>query len=224
MIKTKKPVKKMNKSKKETKVKKSEAKKPEEKIKKVEDVILKIAIEIAKHGEGALFIIGENIHYAHLIKHKMKRVSVFHKGAEKLLKGLAVIDGAVIISPKGELIDYGVLIKKTSPFLGFGTRHAAAITASKNGNISILVSEEERKVKVFKNGKFILQIDALQKNVVKRISTISQLLESAGAGVIGTVGAATLVPALGITLIPGIIVFGGSYYAIRALFDTGGKK
>jgi len=214
----------MSKSKNKTEKKSSKGKKPEEVVKKVEDVILKIAIEIAKHGEGALFVIGEKVPYSHLLKHRIKRISVFETGSEKLLKGLAVIDGAIIIDPKGTLIDYGVLIKKTSPFLGFGTRHAAAITASKNGNISILVSEEERKVKVFKNGKYILQIDALQKNVVKRISTISQLLESAGAGVIGTVGAATLVPALGITLIPGIIVFGGSYYAIRALFDTGGKK
>ncbi len=203
---------------------KIKAKKPEEAVKKVEDVILKIAIEIAKHGEGALFVIGDKVSYAHLIKHKIKKISVFHKGAEKLLKGLAVIDGAVIISPKGELVDYGVLIKKTSPFLGYGTRHAAAITASKNGNISILVSEEERKVKVFKNGRYIMQIDALQKNVTKRVSTISEMLESAGAGVIGTVGAATLVPALGITLIPGIIVFGGSYYAIKSLIEGTSKK
>ena len=191
--------------------------------KKVEDVILKIAIEIAKHGEGALFVIGEKIPYSHLIKHKIKKISIFDTGAEKLLKGLAVIDGAVIINPKGQLIDYGVLIKKTSPFLGFGTRHAAAITASKGGNISILVSEEERKVKIFKNGKYIMQIDALQKNVVSKVSTISQLLESTGAGVIGTVGAATLVPTLGITLIPGIIVFGGSYYAIKSLMESVGK-
>ena len=183
-----------------------------------------IAIEIAKHGEGALFIIGENIHYAHLIKHKMKRVSVFEKGAEKLLKGLAVIDGAVIINPKGSLVDYGVLIKNTSPYFGYGTRHAAAITASKKGNIAILVSEEERKVKVFKDGKYIMQIDALQKNVAKRVSTISELLESTGVGVIGTIGAATLVPVLGITLIPGIIIFGGSYYAIKSLVERTGKK
>ena len=192
--------------------------------KSVEDVLLKIAIEIAKQGEGALFVIGEKIPYANLLKHKIGRVSVFDVGAEKLLKGLAVIDGAIIISPKGKLIDYGVLIKKTSPFLGFGTRHAAAITASKNGNISILVSEEERKVKLFKDGKYIMQIDALQKNVVKQVSTISELLESAGVGVIGTVGAATLVPVLGITLIPGIVIFGGSYYAIKSLVENLGKK
>ena len=192
--------------------------------KSVEDVLLKIAIEIAKQGEGALFVIGEKIPYANLLKHKIGRVSVFDVGAEKLLKGLAVIDGAIIISPKGKLMDYGVLIKKTSPFLGFGTRHAAAITASKNGNISILVSEEERKVKLFKDGKYIMQIDALQKSVEKRISTISKILESTGAGVIGTIGTVTLIPTLGISLIPGIIIFGGSYFAIKTFLDVSLKK
>ena len=43
-------------------------------------------------------------------------------------------------------------------------------------------------------------------------------------GVIGTVGAATLVPVLGITLIPGIVIFGGSYYAIKSLVENLGKK
>jgi len=195
---------------------KSKSKDPAE----IEKIILKIAIEIAKHGEGALFVIGEGFHYGKLMKHKFGKINVFDKGAEKVLKGLAVIDGATVISPKGDLVEYGVLIKHTKPFVGFGTRHAAAVTASKNNNVSILASEEERKVKVFKNGKYIMQIDALQKNVEKKVPAISQILESAGAGVIGTIGAVTLAPTLGIALIPGIVVFGGSYYAIKAFLDN----
>ena len=157
------------------------------------------------------------------MKQKFGKMSVFDKGAEKVLKGLAVIDGAVIINKKGELVDYGVLIKKARPFIGFGTRHAAGMTASKNNNISILASEEERKVKIFKNGKYIMQIDALQKNVEKEVPLISTVLESTGAGLIGTIGTVTLAPALGITLLPGIIIFGGSYYAIRSFWDKFSK-
>jgi len=190
------------------------AKKPD-----VEEIIIKIAIEIAKAGEGALFVIGEKIKYDKLIKQKFQKLRVFDKGAEKILKGLAVIDGAVIINKKGDLVDYGAMIKNTKAFVGFGTRHSAAITASKNNNISILISEEERKVKIFKNGKYIMQIDALNKKIEKEVSFISKLLESTGAGVIGTVGTATLVPTLGIALIPGILVFGGSYYALKALVE-----
>lgn len=193
------------------------------KLEKIEKIILKIAIEIAKSGEGALFVIGDKVNYDRLIKQKFGKLSVFDSGAEKILKGLAVIDGAVIINTNGELIDYGAMIKKTKAFVGFGTRHSAGITASKNGNVVILASEEERKVKIFKDGKYIMQVDALQKNVEQEVSVISNLLESTGAGVIGTIGTAALAPTLGIALIPGIIVFGGSYYAIKSFLEKHGK-
>ena len=190
-----------------------------DKLQKIEQVIIKIALEIAKSGEGALFVIGEKIDYEKLIKKKFANLNVFEKGAEKIFKGLAVIDGAMIINKKGDLVDYGVLIKKSRPFIGFGTRHAAAMTASKKGNISILASEEERKVKIFRDGKYIMQIDALQKNIEKETSIASKILESTGAGFIGTIGTTVLAPTLGIALIPGIIIFGGSYYALKSSLD-----
>lgn len=188
-------------------------------IQDIEKIILKIAIEIAKHGEGALFVIGDKVDYDRLMTKRFGKLSVFDKGAEKILKGLAVIDGAIIINTKGQLVDYGAMIKNTRAFVGFGTRHSAGMSASKKGNISILASEEERKVKIFKDGKYIMQIDALQKNVEEDVSIISQLLESTGAGVIGTIGTVALAPALGITLLPGIIIFGGSYYAIKSFIE-----
>lgn len=190
-----------------------------EKIQEIEEKIIKISIELAQAGDGALFIIGEGIKYDKLIEKKFDSLNLFDKGAEKILKGLAVIDGAIIISKEGDIIDYGVMIKNSKPFVGFGTRHAAAMTASKNNNIAILVSEEERKVKVFKDGKYLMQIDALQKNIKKDASFASKILESTGAGVIGTIGAVTLAPTLGVALIPGIVVFGGSYYAIKSFLD-----
>jgi len=193
------------------------------KIQEIEQKIIKIAIEIAKSGDGALFVIGDKVYYEKLIKKRFTKLNVFEKGVEKILKGLAVIDGAIIIDRKGNLIDYGALIKKTRPFIGFGTRHAAAITASKNGNISILASEEERKVKIFRDGKYIMQIDALQKNIEKETPLVSRILESTGAGVIGTLGTAVLAPTLGIALIPGLIIFGGSYYAIKSFLEKQGR-
>jgi len=187
--------------------------------KKVEEKILKIAIEIAREGNGALFIIGNNIKHQRLFRQKFEPFSIFDRGAEKLLKGLSVIDGAVILDKNGEVRKYGVMIKKTRAFIGFGTRHAAAISASKNGNTSILCSEEEKKVKVFKNGRYIMQVDALQRNVEKNISGISRMLETIGAGLIGTIGVSAIAPSLGITLIPGVLIFGGSYYAINKIIE-----
>ncbi|MEK6926619.1 MAG: DNA integrity scanning protein DisA nucleotide-binding domain protein [Nanoarchaeota archaeon] len=192
-------------------------------LKDIEEKILKISIEIAREGNGALFVIGENIKYEKLTKQKFGELNIFSKGVEKVLKGLAVIDGAVIINNQGDMVEYSVLIKNTKPFIGFGTRHAAAMTASKKGNIAILVSEEERKVKIFKDGKYMMQIDSFQKDVEKQIPMMTKVLESTGAGLIGTIGTAVLAPTLGIALIPGIVVFGGSYFAIKSFLEKNKK-
>lgn len=186
-------------------------------IKLIQEKILEAAIELARKGEGALFVIGDKVNYSLLIKHKINKFSVFDQGARKMLVSLGTLDGAIIINKKGEVIAYGAMIKKAKPFIGYGTRHAAAFSASQKGNISILASEEERKVKVFKNGKFIVQLDALQKNIEKEIPKISALLETIGAGFIGTIGAVALAPALGISLLPGVIIFGAGYAAIKGL-------
>ncbi len=186
-------------------------------LEKIQEKILKIAIEIVKDGKGALFIIGDNLKYEKMYEQKLSPFGIFDRGAEKVLKGLAVIDGAVIIDKKGNVKDYGVMIKKTGAVIGYGTRHAAALTGSMNNNISILCSEEERKVKIFKNKKFVMQIDALQKDIEKNVPKISTLLESLGAGFVGTIGAVTLAPTLGIALIPGVLIFGGSYFAIKKI-------
>jgi hypothetical protein len=45
-----------------------------------------------------------------------------------------------------------------------------------------------------------------------------------GAGFLGTLGVATLLPGLGVTIIPGVIIFGGSYYALKSLLDKTIKK
>ena len=193
-------------------------------LKKIEEFLFKIALEIARDGEGALFVIGDDIKYSKLMKQKFENFSVFSKGANKIIKSLAIIDGAVIISKKGEVLDYGAMIKGAKPFVGYGTRHAAALTASKNNNIAILCSEEERKVKIFKNGKYVMQLDSLEKNIEKDVSGAANILESVGVGTLGTIGVATLAPTLGFALIPGILVFGGSYYAIKKLAEIHGKE
>jgi DNA integrity scanning protein DisA with diadenylate cyclase activity len=185
--------------------------------KKIEQEILDVAIEVSKKGEGALFIIGDKVNYERLLTQEFKPFNVLDKGARKLLVGLAIIDGAVVIDNKGLVKDYGALIRGAKAFTGYGTRHSAAITASENNNTAILCSEEEKKVKIFKNGKYVMQIDALEKGIETKTSSIATMLETIGAGFIGTVGVAALAPALGIALIPGVVIFGGSYLAIKSI-------
>ena len=139
----------------------------------------------------------------------------------KLLESLALMDGAVIINKEGMLEAYGAMIKSTMTFKNFGTRHSAALSASsRNGNIAVVISEEDRKIRILQKGKMILQIDALQKNVEKSIPHAINLLESIGAGTIGTIGTSLLIPSLGITLFPGLIVFGSAYYLTKLIANN----
>ncbi|MEM1535704.1 MAG: diadenylate cyclase [Candidatus Pacearchaeota archaeon] len=186
---------------------------------RIEKIILEIALELAREGKGALFVISDKVEYKNLFKQKIKPFSVFSKGAQKILKHLAELDGAVIINSKGIVKDYGAMIKAEKTFKGFGTRHSAAFSASKKG-IAILCSEEEKKVKIFKDGKYIMQLDPLQKNVEKGIPAVVSVLEVIGAGTVGTVGAMTIAPHAGIAFLPGVLVFGVSYYALKKIAET----
>ncbi len=197
-------------------------------IKDIEEKVLKVAIEVVRKGEGALFCIGGIVDYDRLLKQKLDRFSVFDQGAEKVMLGLAVIDGAVVLDDKGFVTDYGAMVRNATPLVGFGTRHAAGLAASKTANTVILCSEEERKIKIFRKGKMVMQVDALEKNIEKKAPEIvsllegpevRSLLESIGAGFISTIGVGALAPALGISLIPGVLIFGGSYFAIKKLLE-----
>jgi DNA integrity scanning protein DisA with diadenylate cyclase activity len=183
-------------------------------LKELEETLIQVGLRVAKRGEGALFVVGD-VEYKALVDQTVPSFKV--SANPKLLESLALIDGAVIIDKNGFLKAYGVMIKSTKTFKNFGTRHSAGLTASKNGNLVIIISEEDKKLRILKNGKMIMQIDALQKDAEKSISGAVSLLESVGVGTIGTIGTSLLVPTLGIALLPGIIVFGSAHYLTRLL-------
>ncbi len=199
-----------------------EQREKEKKDEEIKQKLIKVALELASNKQGALFVVvtGQMPKYELLVDQNVNPFSIINNKNNKLLKSLASIDGATIIENEGNLVVYGAMIKKTRAFKGFGTRHSAAIAASKNGNVAILVSEEEHKIKLFRNGKYIMQLDALERDVRKNIPRITTLFESLGAGLVGAVGVATLAPAIGITLIPGVVIFGGSYYTIKKIIET----
>lgn len=185
------------------------------KARELQETIVQVGLRIAKRGEGALFVIGDT-EYSLLID---QSVPPFRASDNpKLLESLALIDGAVVIDKEGIVRAYGAMIKSTHTFKNFGTRHSAAISASrKNGNLVVIVSEEDKKVRILKNGKMIMQLDALQKDIEDSVSQAVNVLESVGAGTIGTIGTSLLVPALGLSLLPGVIVFGSAYYLGKIL-------
>lgn len=179
-------------------------------------MLVQIGLRIAKRGEGALFVVGD-IEYKPLVDQSVPPFQVMEN--PKLLESLALMDGAVLIDYQGMMKAYGVLVKTKKTFKNFGTRHSAALSASKLGNLVVLVSEEDKKLRIFKNEKMVMQIDALEKNVEKSVPRAIDFLESVGAGTIGTVGAGLLVPGLGLALLPGIVVFGSAYYLGKLLVN-----
>lgn len=180
----------------------------------LKELLIQVCLRIAKRGEGALFIVGE-ADYKPLVEQSVPSFRVIDN--PKLLESLALMDGAIIINKKGFLEAYGVMIKSKKTFKNFGTRHSAAISASKKDNLVIIVSEEDKKVRIIQEGKMVMQLDALQKDIEKSVSGAVKMLETIGAGTIGAIGTSLLVPSLGITLLPGIIIFGSAYYLGRFL-------
>ncbi len=183
--------------------------------KEIEEILVQTGLRIAKRGEGALFVVGE-VEYKTLVEQSVPPFKVAEN--PKLLESLALMDGAVVINKEGLLTAYGAMIKSTATFKNFGTRHSAALSASKKkGNFVVIVSEEDRKIRILREGKMIMQIDALQKDVEKSVSQAVKILESIGAGTIGAIGTGILVPGIGIALLPGVVVFGSAYYLGKIL-------
>jgi len=182
----------------------------------IEEKLTSIAVKIVKQGKGCLIIIMENqIEYELMFG---ADISVFNlSGNERRIELLAIQDGAIIFSPKGNLIAYGARILNTRTFPNFGTKHSAGYTASLNGNLVILGSEEDKKVKLFKSGKVLMQIDTLEKGVEKSIPKAIDFLEVAGAGSLTAIGVSVFAPQMGISIIPGIIIFGSIYYLSQKL-------
>lgn len=180
-----------------------------EELKKLEEVLMQVGLRIAKRGEGALFVVG-NVEYKPLVEQSIPPFKAVNN--PKLLESLALMDGAVIIDFSGFVIAYGVMIKSRKTFKNFGTRHSAGLSASKKGNLVVLVSQEDRKIRILRDEKMVMQIDALQKNVEKQVPVAVNVLESVGAGTLGTIGTSLLVPTLGVAFLPGVIIFGSAYY------------
>jgi len=182
--------------------------------KKIEETLIQVGLKIAKRGEGALFVFGEAEHEP-MVEQTIQPFKVYEN--PKLLESLGLMDGAVIINKHGYVVAYGTKIKSNKIFKNFGTRHSAGLSAAKGDNTVVLVSEEDKKIKILRKGKIVMQIDTLQKNVEESISGAVNILESIGAGTVGAIGTSLLAPTLGITLLPGIILFGSAYYLGKIL-------
>jgi DNA integrity scanning protein DisA with diadenylate cyclase activity len=98
------------------------------------------------------------------------------------------MDGAIILDKYGTERAYGARIESSINYKNHETKHATALGASKDkGNICILVSEEDKKIRIFKARKMSMQLDPKEKNIESSISSATDILETIGVGTIGTI-------------------------------------
>jgi len=128
-----------------TKIKKKT--KEEELEKKIQELLITVGLRIAKRGDGALFIVGE-VEYKPLMDQQVPSFNALKN--PKLLESLALMDGAVILNKEGVVTAYGVMVKSKKAFKNFGTRHSAGLSSSKGDNLVVIVSEEDRKIRILK--------------------------------------------------------------------------
>ncbi len=178
-------------------------------------VILNISKSLAKEDQGALFVIAEreNIEGNYRLHYPQIQFAgnLLSRGMDSVVEKLATLDGAVILTPEGELVAYGSRILKSETLLGFGTRHAAArgITLFDDSFTAVLVSEESGWIKVFQKGDVVLETDAvdIEPSTLEKVSRFlashdMALLASAGIAA-ATVGTSA------------VLIVGGAYMIVR---------
>ncbi len=137
--------------------------------------IVELAIELGKKGQkgepvGALFTIGDAgrvMNKSRALSHNPFERSHVHIGdpiINIMLKEFSRLDGAFVVSDAGKIASAyrylepvvdGVDIPK-----GLGTRHwAAAAITKETSAITIVLSESDRRVRGFKNGNLVFDLD-----------------------------------------------------------------
>jgi diadenylate cyclase len=188
----------------------------------VMDVILGVAKSISKSGEGGLIVIAERADVEGLYETHYPQFTsaspIVEKGMSVVLEKLATIDGAMIVSPRGELIAYGARLLRSTTLPGFGTRHAAAsgITEGVPAATAVLISEESSWIKIFQNGAIVLEMDAseVNPNVMEKVAGFLTRGDTA-------LLAAAFLSIVVVRVTPESIVFiGGAYLMVKSTFET----
>ncbi len=189
---------------------------------RVMDVILGVAKSISKSGEGGLIVIAgrpdvEGLYETHYPQFTSSS-QITEKGMNVVLEKLATIDGAMIVSPRGELITYGARLLRSTTLPGFGTRHAAAsgITEAIPAATAVLISEESSWIKIFQKGDIVLEMDAseVNPNVMEKVAWFLTRGDTA-------LLAAAFLSIVVVRVTPESIVFiGGAYLIVKSTFET----
>ena len=137
--------------------------------------VVELSIELGKKGQkgkpiGALFVVGD----AGNVMEKSRELSYnpfekshVHVGdpiVNVMLKEFSRLDGAFVISDSGKIVSAYRYLEADGEGIdiprGLGTRHMAAASITRDTNaVSVVLSESDRMVRVFKSGELVLELD-----------------------------------------------------------------
>lgn len=183
----------------------------------VMNIVLNISKHLAKKQQGALFIIAAREKIKGYYRPHYPQVqfleNLLTKGMDSVVEKLATLDGAVILTPEGEMIAYGSRILKSETLLGFGTKHAAArgITLFDESFTAVLVSEENSWIKVFQKGEIVLETDAVDIEP-SALDKVSRFLTNHDMALLASAGISV---ATGIVSAPAVLIVGGAYMVVK---------
>lgn len=147
-----------------------------------------------------------------------KLLSVRKEEDKHIIKHLATIDGATIIDRNGEMREFGVTLRNPSTFRGHGKRHAFALGTSKLPNmVCVLASEEDRRVRLFRDGVCVADLDSTTYVPASMRHKLVDVLDTPLSKVLIASGIATSI--LTLNPIPAIVTITGSSVIVSYGFD-----
>ncbi|MEC7838810.1 MAG: diadenylate cyclase [Chlamydiota bacterium] len=139
--------------------------------------LLEVALRLVKEGRegkpiGTMFVLAhpqdlekytEQLILNPLKGHPKKTCNIHNPVFFETIRELSAIDGGFVVSPKGTVISSGTYFHSTAHHKsklkkGFGTRHAAAMSLTKQTeSIAIVLSESSSDIRIFYAGKMIFE-------------------------------------------------------------------
>ncbi len=173
--------------------------------------VIKLAMDMGKRRKGSLIVLSPKDirrHYSLLYGRFIRPFRISEK-MYPVLESLSSLDGAIIVVGN-EVVDAGAKIRKTKTFPGHGTRHSAGLGISTiPGVISVLSSEEDGMVRVFKEGRLVMEINPSTGEEPTLLDRIASLLSKKEVQILGSGGIASV--ALGLNPFVATLIFAGSY-------------
>ena len=192
--------------------------------KRVMDACMDLAAMDANHGCLFAIELKRQAHHYYvkvfpsLYHENGKRLNVLDSHDRQVIAHLATVDGATIVDARGNLEEFGVTLTRQQTFLSHGKRHAFALgTSRRKGVVCVLASEEDKHVRVFRDGMCVVDMDSRTRIPETIRHKVIDLLDTPLSKVLIASGIATSI--LTLNPIPAIVTITGSTVIVSYGFD-----